>query len=156
MMDYMEVAIGLGLVVSLFFSEVFGLAAGGMVVPGYFALHLNDPAAVIMTLVVALATYWIVHLFSMIAIIFGKRRTVLMIIVGYILRMFVDFLATDISPALGAVGSSDLVIIGYIIPGLIAIWIDRQGLVETISTLLTASVVVRLLMIAIFGTEFRL
>ena len=156
MMDFMAVAIGLGLVVSLFFSEVFGLAAGGMVVPGYFALHLDNPTAVIITLVVAVATYLIVHLFSMIVIIYGKRRTVMMIIVGYILRMFIDVLAADISPALEAIRVSDLVIIGYIIPGLIAIWIDRQGLVETISTLLAASVVVRLMLIVIFGSEFRL
>ena len=155
MIDLLAVAIGVGLAVSLHFSEMFGLAAGGMVVPGYFALYLDDPAAVIMTLVVALATFFVVHLLSMVMIIYGKRRTVLMILVGYILRMFMDYVAIDASPALDAITSSDLVIIGYIIPGLIAIWIDRQGLVETISTLLAASVVVRLILIVIFGTEFR-
>jgi len=35
-------AIGIGLVVSLIFSESMGLAAGGMVVPGYIALSLRD------------------------------------------------------------------------------------------------------------------
>ena len=56
-MDYLvQISIGLGLVVSLAFSEFLGLAAGGMVVPGYFALGLGDPARVAMTLVVALLT----------------------------------------------------------------------------------------------------
>ena len=36
-------AIGLGLVVSLFFTEILGLAAGGLVVPGYIALYLDQP-----------------------------------------------------------------------------------------------------------------
>ena len=35
-----ELAIALGLVLSLFFVDAFGLAAGGIVVPGYIALQL--------------------------------------------------------------------------------------------------------------------
>ena len=34
MTDLLTVAIGIGLAISLLFSEMFGLAAGGMVVPG--------------------------------------------------------------------------------------------------------------------------
>ncbi|HNZ53923.1 MAG TPA: poly-gamma-glutamate biosynthesis protein PgsC/CapC [bacterium] len=47
----------------------------------------------------------------------------------------------------------DLSIIGYLIPGLIAIWIEKQGLIETFSTLITSSVIVRLLLILITGGE---
>jgi hypothetical protein len=36
-------AIGIGLVLSLIFSETLGLAAGGMVVPGYVALMIHHP-----------------------------------------------------------------------------------------------------------------
>ena len=36
-MDLLPVSVGIGLAVSLLFSELFGLAAGGMVVPGYVA-----------------------------------------------------------------------------------------------------------------------
>ena len=43
MIDILTASIGIGLVVSLMFSEMFGLAAGGMVVPGYIALYLNRP-----------------------------------------------------------------------------------------------------------------
>jgi hypothetical protein len=50
----------------------------------------------------------------------------------------------------------DLTIIGYIIPGLIAIWIDRQGVVESFSTLIIASVIVRLLLILITGGEIKI
>ena len=38
-----ELAITLGLVFSLLSYEVFGLAAGGIVVPGYIALQLSHP-----------------------------------------------------------------------------------------------------------------
>ena len=50
----------------------------------------------------------------------------------------------------------DLTIIGYIIPGLIAIWIDRQGLVESFSALITASVIVRMFLLLITGGELEL
>ena len=38
-----ELAITLGLIFSLLSYEVFGLAAGGIVVPGYIALQLSQP-----------------------------------------------------------------------------------------------------------------
>ncbi len=46
-MDTQTIAIALGLIVSLLFTEAFGLSAGGMIVPGYFALSLNQPLAVL-------------------------------------------------------------------------------------------------------------
>src|SRR5690606_7357776 len=92
MIDTMSVAIGIGLAVSLVFSEVFGLAAGGMVVPGYFAMYLNRPVDIALTIACALITYMIVHLLSSVIIIYGRRRTVLMILVGYITRAVFSWL----------------------------------------------------------------
>ena len=150
-MELLAVSIGLGLAVSLFFSETFGLAAGGMVVPGYVALSLDRPPDVALTVLAGLATYLIVHLLSLSVVIYGKRRTVATILVGYVIGMTVGTLPWELSIA-QATGHAELQIIGYIIPGLIAIWIDRQGLVETVSVLVTASVVVRLLLVLAFGT----
>ena len=33
-----EIAIGLGIILSLFFTETLGVTAGGVIVPGYIAL----------------------------------------------------------------------------------------------------------------------
>ena len=79
MIDILTASIGIGLAVSLLFSEMFGLAAGGMVVPGYIALYLNRPIDILLTLLAALLTYLVVHSLSTFMIIYGKRRTVLMI-----------------------------------------------------------------------------
>ncbi len=153
MIPLLPVAIGVGLAVSLVFSEMFGLAAGGMVVPGYFAFYLNRPVAIVLTLGAAVATYFIVHLMSTFVIVYGKRRTVLMILVGYLVRMLMDMAPYGAIASLEAVTTGDVMVIGYIIPGLIAIWIDRQGLIETLSALMTASVVVRLILILFFDME---
>ncbi len=158
MVEVLTVAIGVGLAISLLFSELFGLAAGGMVVPGYVALYLDQPASILLTLCCSVFTYFIVHLLSTFVIIYGRRRTVMMIIFGYIIRILFDFLP------LGSLGSFETLageeattqVIGYIIPGLVAIWMDRQGIVETLTALLTASVAIRLILILIYGVDLQL
>jgi len=150
MTELLPLSIGIGLTVSLLFTELFGLAAGGMVVPGYIALHLGRPVDVALTLTAALLTYIIVHAISSVVIIYGRRRTVAMILVGYLVGSFARWITE------GATGGVDeYAVIGFVIPGLIAIWIDRQGLVETLCGLLTASAVVRLILVFAVGSELQ-
>lgn len=149
-MSLLALAIGIGLVVSLIFSELFGLAAGGLVVPGYFALYLTKPVDVAMTIAAGLLAYTVVAFLSRFLIIYGKRRTVLMILAGYLLGAATRLLLGGL-PA----GIVDVEVIGYIIPGLIAIWLDRQGLIETLSALISAAVVVRLILILVVGQELH-
>ncbi|MBP7735094.1 MAG: poly-gamma-glutamate biosynthesis protein PgsC [Spirochaetes bacterium] len=142
-------SIGLGLCVSLLFSEFFGIAAGGMVVPGYIALYLNKPLMILSTVVVSLLTYFIVNSLGTFMIIYGRRRTVLMILLGFLLGWLVRML----EPIPLGPQALELSVVGYIIPGLIAIWIDRQGIIETAAALVTSSTIVRLILILLFGRE---
>lgn len=150
--DNLIEAIALGLVVSLAFTETLGLATGGMIVPGYVALALAQPPVaagktILVTLVVALATYAVVRILSRYMLIYGRRRTVIIILVAFSLGA----LARSIPIAVDDKTSIALVPIGFIVPGLIADWMERQGLVQTISSLIMASVIVRLLLIALGG-----
>ncbi len=144
--ELLTLSIGLGLAASLLYGELFGLAAGGMVVPGYVALYANKPIDVGLTLVAALLTFGFLKGLSQIAIVYGRRRTALTILVGYIVglgfRMWLD--STIMPFAEGA-------IIGFIIPGLIAIWYQRQGVLETTLSLLTAAVIVRMVLVVFIG-----
>lgn len=155
MTHLLTLSIGVGLSVSLLFSELFGLAAGGMVVPGYIALYLDQPVNLAITLATGIAAFFLVHTLSMFTIVYGKRRTTLMILVGFLLGVGLEHLPVRLLEFLSGFEphhSADIRVIGYIIPGLIGIWIDRQGLLETLSVLLTASVVVRLVLI-VLGVE---
>lgn len=149
MENIITLSIGIGLVISLIFSEMLGVAAGGMVVPGYVALYYNHPFSIVMTILISYFTYFIVHSMSSLVIIYGRRRTVSMILVGFLLGW--------LSRSFGSIQLStqvvDLQIVGYIIPGLIAIWMDRQGVLETVTALITSSVLVRLLLIIFIGKE---
>lgn len=151
MIELLPLSVGIGLAISLFFTEMFGIAIGGMIVPGYLALNLTRPIDVALTIGAGFATFAIVHTLSSFTIVYGRRRTVLMILVGYLVGMAVRFSAGSI----GHVDGNELTVIGFIIPGLIAIWLDRQGIVETLAALVTASVVVRLILVIIVGPELR-
>jgi len=150
MMELLPLSVGIGLAVSLLFSEMFGLAAGGMIVPGYVALYLDRPLDVLLTLFAGFLTFLIVHGLSSFLIVYGRRRTVLMIIVGYLVGVLVRWS----SGFLGHTGL-DLNVIGFIIPGLIALWLERQGVIETLAALFTASVVVRLVLVLVVGAELH-
>jgi gamma-polyglutamate biosynthesis protein CapC len=140
-------AIGLGLVISLFFAEALGLTASGLVVPGYVALHLNQPLLVLGTLVAGILTMLIVQLIGRFIVLFGRRTMVLCVIVGYLVGQAVPPL---LGTGLGA-GAIDIGVIGYIISGLIGYWMVRQGIAETVATVIAASFIVRLILILVNG-----
>ncbi|MGB9741679.1 MAG: poly-gamma-glutamate biosynthesis protein PgsC [candidate division WOR-3 bacterium] len=142
--------IGLGMLISFFLTETVGLAAGGIVVPGYIALTLGEPVRVAATVIVALITYLIIKALSMVMLVFGRRMLLLGILVGYLLGYL-----TKLFPPLALSSLRlDLSVIGYVIPGLIAYWMNRQGVIETISVMLLAAVLTRLVIIVISGGSF--
>ncbi len=141
-------SVGLGLVVSLVFSETLGLAAGGMVVPGYMALMLHDPGRIAGTILVSLVTYFSIRLLSNYMFIYGRRRTVIIIIIGFLFGWLSrEFLMIGLPDG----QTLEFQAIGYIIPGLIANWMERQGILETLTTMIVAAVVVRLLLMIFMG-----
>ena len=150
-MDPQTTAIGVGLIASLLFTEWFGLAAGGMIVPGYFALQFHRPWDIALTLAVAAATFLIVRGVSQFAIVYGRRRIVLMILTGFVLKCLVQSALAVGGAATGGAATADsfVCVVGCIIPGLIALWFDRQGVVQTAGTVVTTSAVVRLCLLAL-------
>ncbi|RJO71876.1 MAG: poly-gamma-glutamate biosynthesis protein PgsC [Myxococcales bacterium] len=145
MYELLPLAIGIGLAVGLLFTELFGIATGGMIVPGYVALYLNQPLDVAATLIAGFATFGVVRALSSFLIVYGRRRTALMILIGYVIGM----LMRDV-PGLQPFSYD---VIGYIIPGLIALWMDRQGVMQTLASLTIVACIVRLVLILVVGTE---
>jgi poly-gamma-glutamate biosynthesis protein PgsC/CapC len=137
-----EQAIGLGLVVSLLFSETLGLAAGGMVVPGYLALDIHDPMRILGTIVISLLTYGTLQLLSRYMLIYGRRRIVMAVLIGFafgaLSRQLLVFRVHGVP--------LDLSTIGFVIPGLIANWMERQGVLPTLCVMTSTAVLVRLLL----------
>lgn len=140
MSDVEMVTIGIGIVVSLLYSETFGVAPGGIIVPGYLALGMLNPLSLAITLAISLLTFFLVRVLSTVTIVYGRRRTALMILVGFLIGSLVRA-----GFGVGAMAEPvEIEVVGYIVPGLIAIWIDRQGAAITFSSAITATVVTRL------------
>jgi len=137
--QYVYIAIGLGMVISLLLSESLGVVAGGIIVPGYFALHLQHMPSVFLTFFISIITFFLIHNLSKVLLIYGKRRLIfsllLAFLIGIVFRFFIEF---------------EIDYIGFIIPGLIASWMDRQGVVRTISVILIEAGIVHLFLMLLF------
>ena len=147
------IAIGLGMVLSLFLTETLGITAGGLIVPGYIALHFDQPINLIITFLISILTVGIIKLLSNMMLIYGKRRLVLCLLLGFLFGYI--FRQENNSEGMFSFIASyhtyyDIDVIGYIIPGLIASWMDRQGIVRTICTIMITASIVFLIMLLIF------
>ncbi len=149
MLSVLTLSIGVGLVVCLLFIGYLGLMTGGMVVPGYLALEMNHPGSIVLTLVDSLIIFFIVRVLSNFLVIYGRRRIALIVLIAFLLGVALRsvFSSYYVASYFGDV----FTVVGYIIPGLIALSMDRQGIVETLCSLLIASCVVRLVLIILLG-----
>ena len=149
-MEILPLAIGIGLVASLLLSELLGVASAGMVVPGYIALYLGSPPYLVGTALACLVTYGVVRLAGHFLILYGRRRTALAILVGYLSGALCGYAISRYAPGV-ALGQD--AVVGYIIPGLVAIWMDRQGVLQTLGALTICSVLVRLVLLVLVGSD---
>ena len=136
---------GIGIVIGFIFFEISGLTAGGIIVPGYLALHINEPGRIITTLLISLAVYGLVRFLARHIIVFGRRRFFLMILIGFVIRFFVDYLRL-IAPEM----VFELQAIGYIIPGLIANEFYRQGVIKTLLAIIIVVSIVGLILLILY------
>ena len=140
-----EISIGMGIILSLVLSEALGVTAGGIIVPGYISLFLDQPIQVVSTFLVAILVWLIIKGLSRVMFLYGKRRIVLALILGFLFGYLSRTIYVDTESI------KSVAVIGNIIPGLIANWMDRQGVVRTVSVVLLTAVIVKLLVIILFG-----
>ncbi|MCX6573142.1 MAG: poly-gamma-glutamate biosynthesis protein PgsC [Candidatus Aminicenantes bacterium] len=124
----------IGLVLALLWAEITDVSPGGLIVPGYFALYLGQPLRVAVTLSVALATLAVYRILVPRLILFGRRRFVLLVLVGAVLsQAWVLILPRAFAAPAG------LHVIGLIIPGILASSLARQKVLPTLASLLAVS-----------------
>lgn len=141
---YAYIAIGIGMVVSLFLTETLGVMAGGIIVPGYIALSLHNPVKVGFTFGISIITFFIVYILSKIVLIYGRRRLILCLLIGF----FLGYIFREMKQF--AIWEMNVEYIGYIIPGLIASWMDRQGIIRTAAVILMVASIVNLFLMLVF------
>jgi len=137
--------IGIGMVLSLLATETLGVTAGGIIVPGYIALYLHKPPMLIVTFGISIIVYLIIKILGNFILIYGKRRLVLALLMGFLL----GYLFQPESNLFSDLKQMDFVVIGHIIPGLIANWMDRQGVIRTTCTILITASITKLIILSL-------
>jgi len=136
-------AIAIGLVISIFFAEWFGLSASGLIVPGYLAYHLNEPLHILIIFLATFATLlaeWTVKHFM---IIFGRRLLAMDVLLSFVFVYSFEHLILWLGLPVPVLMDT----IGYFIPALIVIFIGSSGMLNTLSSILIITVLVKSILI---------
>ena len=137
-LSYVYTTLILGIVISLVFTELTGISAGGIVVPAYLALTVNQPSILISTIAIGIISYVAVEFgLTRIMMLYGKRKFVAFIFIALILRIILNLILGGLFDAMDALTS-----VGVITAALIASTISKQGLKFTlIGTVVVTAIV---------------
>lgn len=124
----------IGLVLALLWTELTDVSPGGIIVPAYFALHLAQPLRGIATLAAALLSLLLFKILSRHLILFGRRRFVLLVLMGALFSQAWFLLAPQLFP-----DSVEIRVIGWVIPGILASNLHRQRFFPTVASLVTVA-----------------
>jgi gamma-polyglutamate biosynthesis protein CapC len=127
----------IGLIIGIIFYEIWGLSPGGVITPGYFALFIHQPNRILVTVIIALAIWSVLEILSRYLILYGKRKFLLAILLGFCGKLIVEGFIQPL-----AFIHIDLLSVGYIIPGLIANEICRQNVIKTLAATGIVTVIV--------------
>jgi poly-gamma-glutamate biosynthesis protein PgsC/CapC len=142
-----RIAIIVGIVIAMLWYEKRNLSPGGVIVPGLVALFVvTRPLVIIYTLLVAFLTMLIVKKASDHVILFGRRRFSALMLISFGIAWLLE-LATNATEGM----SAEFQVIGFIIPGLIANEMQRQGTFETLYTFATITTVTLLVLFIFIG-----
>lgn len=139
--ELVRLAIILSAVISLFVYERYGIAGGGTIVAGYLALFITQPTHIAVTLGIALATYWLVHKYLRPRLMLWGRRLFeaeILIALGlnslwFLLLWYLSALTPDAALFYG---------IGFLLPGVMAHDMGRQGPFKTMRIVLYNALVI--------------
>jgi poly-gamma-glutamate biosynthesis protein PgsC/CapC len=125
----------IGLVVAFLYVELMDIYPGGIIVPAYIALYLDQPLRILATILIAFLGLYTYRILSRFLILFGRRRFVMLVLLGALWAQ-IWFL---ISPHFFS-DPFGLRAIGWLIPGLLANNLEKQKYVPTLASMLFVSI----------------
>jgi len=142
-----RIAIIVGIVVSMLWYERRNLSPGGVIVPGLVALFvITRPLVILYTLAVALVTCLVVKKLSDHVVLFGRRRFSALMLLSFLFAWILEIITSSFQGL-----AAEWQVIGFIIPGLVANEMERQGKFETLYTLATISIVTLVVLFVLIG-----
>jgi hypothetical protein len=126
------VTIAIGILLGMFYFRQTGESPGGIITPGLVAMRFSNPQALGLSLGVALLLGLALRFFFRRFPVYGRQRVAFAIAVR----------ARRAPRPSGRMGTRGVPWLGWVVPGLVAADIERQGIAATFSGLASVSVAV--------------
>ena len=127
--DHETVCLALGMLLGMFYYQKTGWACGGIITPGVIAMYIGDPAKVGVSIAAGLLTWVILDVLVRFFSLYGRQRLAAAMLVALALRY----------PLVSVWGETSLWL-GWVVPGLIGADIQRQGLLTTLTAVVSVSI----------------
>ncbi|HEU0297763.1 MAG TPA: poly-gamma-glutamate biosynthesis protein PgsC/CapC [Anaerolineales bacterium] len=142
----------LGIVVSTIIYKRTGLTLGGVIVCGYLALFVGQPSHIVITLVISYITFQIVYkVLQKRYMLNGRKLFEVEILVGLVLQVF--WLTIIKIIGMNNIDLTVLYGIGFVLPGVIAHDMGRQGAKNTVGSILLGVFIISLVIFPLSAIE---
>jgi len=128
--DHETICLAVGMLLGMFYYHKTGWACGGIITPGVIAMYIGDPEKIVVSLAAGLVTWVVLEGLVRVSGIYGRQRMAAAMLIALALRY----------PLVSVWGETSLWL-GWVVPGLIAADMQRQGMVATFSAVVTVSIV---------------
>lgn len=153
--EQVRLALALGVLLSILAYERWRMTGGASVVAGYLGMFIDRPLYIVTTVFLAIVTYYLVqHYIARKMFLYGRRRLLVMVMVGMVFQFTTGLVAffgsTDAPWLVGLYG------VGFVLPGLIAQDMERQGRRRTVLIVLGTAFVTYLMLQSLLAIKNNL
>ncbi len=124
------ITIAIGILLGMFYFRQTGESPGGIITPGLVAMRFSNPQALCLSLGAALLLGVALRLFFRRFPVYGRQRVAFAMLCALAVRLALP----------GEWGGEGFPWLGWVVPGLVAADVERQGIAATFSGLASVSV----------------
>lgn len=124
------ITIAIGILLGMFYFRQTGESPGGIITPGLVAMRFSNPQALCLSLGAALLLGVALRLFFRRFPVYGRQRVAFVMLCALAVRLALP----------GEWGGEGFPWLGWVVPGLVAADVERQGIAATFSGLASVSV----------------
>lgn len=127
--DHETLCLALGMLLGMFYYHKTGFASGGIITPGVIAMFIGDPLKIAVSVAAAFLTWFLLEGLIRFFSIYGRQRMAAAMLIALAFRY----------PLVSVLGESSLWL-GWVVPGLMAADMQRQGALPTLSGVVIVSI----------------
>ena len=137
---YETLCLATGILLGMLYYRQTGWACGGIITPGVAAMYVHEPARLGVSLAAGLLAALLLEGLVRLSGVFGRQRLAAALLIALAMRY----------PVAGYWGEASLWL-GWVVPGLVAADVQRQGVVDTLTAVVAVTIATVLLVQLVGG-----